>query len=312
MEIKTLSNRELISLVIRKFSGHERLLTCPRIYIEMADGDLYSAVFLNQCVYWSDRGKHGWFYKSVNEWQTELGSGYTQYRVNKITEFWKDRFILETQLRKARGVPTQHYRVNVHAIAALILWVNEFGLSNFLIMDFEKFLQSDYEKISQSINIDYTKITPGSAGAPEVLTPKELGFGDPVPDSGKRGPKNAAEAKERIAAALARSQATQASGAPDLSWLSENVRHLAAAFIQAAGEQHRPVKDDRSKWRKILAQWTELGLTAEQIGEAVLEMRDKGLTIGGPESVTKTARDLPAKERQDEKSLLPLFSARRD
>jgi hypothetical protein len=78
----------------------------------------------------------------------------------------------------------------------------------------------------------------------------------------------------------------------DLSWLAESLRPLAAAFVKAAGEEHRPQKWEQSKWRKILGQQRSIGLTADDILQAVKKMRTDGLTIKGPESVTGTARDL--------------------
>jgi len=80
----------------------------------------------------------------------------------------------------------------------------------------------------------------------------------------------------------------------DLSTLPPHYQDYARAFVQAAGEEHAPKSFEKSKWLKILGQWDALGLSDTQIMRAVEKMRKDGLTIGGPESVTKTARDMSA------------------
>lgn len=93
--------------------------------------------------------------------------------------------------------------------------------------------------------------------------------------------------------------AGKAQGKADVGFLYEHLRPLATAFIQAAGDGHKPIRNDHKKWCKIVGEWYELHYTPEQITKAVEKMRRDGLTIGGPESVTKIARDIqytPAKK----------------
>jgi len=97
--------------------------------------------------------------------------------------------------------------------------------------------------------------------------------------------------KARLLRAVGNAQERQEAGEVDLSWLPEHQRPLARAFVEAAGNGHQPVSSDRSLWRKTLNEWFELSFTPNQITNAVKHMRSEGLTIGGIQSVTKTARD---------------------
>lgn len=84
-------------------------------------------------------------------------------------------------------------------------------------------------------------------------------------------------------------------GKADLGFLHEHLRPLGEAFVHAAGSNHQPARHEQSKWVKVLKEWYELHYTPGQIERAVEKMRREGLTIGGPESVTKTARDVNGK-----------------
>lgn len=86
--------------------------------------------------------------------------------------------------------------------------------------------------------------------------------------------------------------AGQSNGKADLGFLFEHLRPLGQVFVDTAGMSHAPLKRDHSKWIKIVSEWYELGFSPDRIQRAVLKMRQDGLTIGGPESITKIARDL--------------------
>ena len=80
---------------------------------------------------------------------------------------------------------------------------------------------------------------------------------------------------------------------PDVDFLREHLRPLGEAFALAAGPDHWPIKADHSVWRKTLAEWHERGFTPDRITRAVSHSRDSQLTIGGPHSVTRIAKDQP-------------------
>lgn len=111
-----MSNQKEIINMIKSISGQANVLTIPRVYIELT-GDHLSALFLSQCVYWSDRGRDGWFYKSEKEWNEELG--LSPYQVRRIREHLSD--FIEIDLRKANGAPTMHYKVKIELLTSSIM-----------------------------------------------------------------------------------------------------------------------------------------------------------------------------------------------
>jgi hypothetical protein len=141
-----MSNQKELTALIKRVAGQANILTIPRIYLDIT-GDHISALFLSQCVYWSDKGRGGWFYKSAREWQDELGLSPYQVRrcCRDLNQF------IETDLRKANGAPTMHYRANIETIGQAIINKLDNGLSKNSQMDYEETSQSDSEITSQSL-----------------------------------------------------------------------------------------------------------------------------------------------------------------
>jgi hypothetical protein len=63
-------------------------------------------------IYWHDRSsicKDGWFFKTIAEWESELG--LKRKTINSLVAKWKEAGFLETKLRKSpKGTPITHYR----------------------------------------------------------------------------------------------------------------------------------------------------------------------------------------------------------
>jgi hypothetical protein len=82
-------------------------LAMIRVFIGMT-GDHTAALMLNQIVYWSDKGKgkDGWFYKTAQEWDDELGMSYYQLKTSgkKIPS-------LDTKNKHENHRPCIHYRL---------------------------------------------------------------------------------------------------------------------------------------------------------------------------------------------------------
>ena len=97
-------NRDDVLSIVRQFTGHENIIAVPRILIELT-GDPILAMMLNQLLYWSAQKE--WIYKSLEDWNEEIG-GISRYRMDKFAELP----YVETELHKANGAPTTHYRIN--------------------------------------------------------------------------------------------------------------------------------------------------------------------------------------------------------
>ena len=135
--MKPTSQQKVIFEAIKAISGQSKILTIPRLFIDLT-GSLESALLLSQCIYWSDKGQDGWFYKSYHEWKVEIT--LSEYQIRKAAKFLCNENILKTKLKKANGSPILHYKIDVDA---LIPW-------------FLKKLQNPSLKNSRNI---YTEIT---------------------------------------------------------------------------------------------------------------------------------------------------------
>ena len=67
-----MNERDNIINLIKGISGQSNVLTIPRIFIAILDGNIKSALFLSQCVYWADKMGRP-FYKTYEEWHEEIG-----------------------------------------------------------------------------------------------------------------------------------------------------------------------------------------------------------------------------------------------
>ena len=115
-----MGNYDDIKNVISTFSGTERHITVPKVYLEIL-GDFNTAAFLNQLIFWSDKTKRadGYFYKTYAEWNDELL--LSEYQVRRSAKILKEKGFIDTKLKKANGSPTLHYKVNMVELSESIL-----------------------------------------------------------------------------------------------------------------------------------------------------------------------------------------------
>lgn len=120
MRWNRMGNYDDIKNVISTFSGTERHITVPRVYLELL-GDFNTAAFLNQLIFWSDKTKRrdGFFYKTYAEWEDELF--LSEYQVRRSSKNLRDLGLIETEVKRANGSPTVHYKVNMEKLSESIL-----------------------------------------------------------------------------------------------------------------------------------------------------------------------------------------------
>lgn len=142
-----MGNYDDIKNVISTFSGTERHITVPRVYLEML-GDFNTAAFLNQLIFWSDKTKRrdGFFYKTYAEWEDELF--LSEYQVRRSSKNLRDLGLIETEVKRANGSPTVHYKVNMDELSVSIL--NKLKERN------QTNLSNDTEVSSVSLTVDDT------------------------------------------------------------------------------------------------------------------------------------------------------------
>ena len=178
-----MSQRSIVEL-IKRISGQANILTIPRPYIDLTGGDIEAALFLSQCVYWSDKGGNAaGFWKSANEWHAEIGLTYYKLkRATAVCAKW-----VSTRLKRANGAPTIHYKVDLEVLAddlTAILEKSDFQETS--KSDFQETLKSDIQETSKSLTETTHK---PQTETTEVNAPRKRG----------RAPRQPATPKERDA-----------------------------------------------------------------------------------------------------------------
>jgi len=153
--------------------GQAHILGYPRIYVDLT-WNVNAAIFLNQCVYWSDKGgrSDGYFYKSDIEWAKETGLSVNQIESirNKLVKLG----FIHTKLTRANGAPTTHYIVDIPFIEQSIKQFSEKQH-----MDITEINNSDLVKSDNSI----TEIT--KHNKQQNITEINFNLGSSVSDTGE-------------------------------------------------------------------------------------------------------------------------------
>jgi len=254
----TETNWETYSQLVAGFSGNKNVVAVQRAFCEYADS-LEGGLILSQIIFWSDKGSDpaGWVYKSYKDWKADYF--VSTYTVKKWLKIFVGDGFLEMKVKKVNGSPTIHFKFDSEKFTKLLI----------------KFFIKENEIIDNPL-----KTETSSENSSEEKRP---------------APKSAAAVPyRRDALDMMLDYSRDALERPDVSFLPEHLQPLAEQFSRSAGESHWPRKHDHSLWRKTLNEWYDLGLRRETIQAAVEVMRKDGLTIGGPQSITKTARDIPA------------------
>lgn len=167
-----MSNQRAIVQMVKDISGQSNVLAIPRIFIRMA-GDIKAALFLSQCVYWSDKTKRddGYFYKTAQEWEEE--TGLTRHELDGARKRTA-RFVV-TKLIKANGAPTLHYHADIDAITE---WIEAFyteqanPIAENQQIDLPKTVKSDLPKTDKSLTETTQEITPQITNKEVVVEPQ--------------------------------------------------------------------------------------------------------------------------------------------
>lgn len=123
-----------VKAMIKQFTGVDQVIGVPRPFIRMT-GDHVSAMVLNQILYLSDSfdSEDGWFYRSREQWEQDIC--VTPYQLDRAVKHLA-QFGVEKAVRKFRGAPTLHFRVDWQKFLSL----------------FTKFLENQETKQSSPIN----------------------------------------------------------------------------------------------------------------------------------------------------------------
>ena len=132
-----MNNNEAMQALIIELSGQANMLVIPRVYIDLM-GSIEGGLLLSQMIYWSDRSKRddGYFFKSYDEWNQE--TSLSKHKVAGLVNKMKDAGFLETQVMKAYGSPTVHYRISFSDFRKWLVKEFNYGKLKGLTMESEK------------------------------------------------------------------------------------------------------------------------------------------------------------------------------
>jgi len=295
-------NQKEIFGLIEAVSGQLNLLVVPRIFIEMT-GDIETALIISQCIYWSSRSRaeDGWFWKTTAEFADEVAMG--DYKFRSAVKRLVVMGLLETKIKKANGNPTTHYKPNLEEIANRIITISQ--------NRFRDNRENDIAIPAKSLTDTTTEITTNMPVVENEDKPaEETDF--LVGDESQNPPVSTWEIigagrevkNPRVLEAIRKGEMERrAGGVSDYnpSWLYESLWGLHNAFVKATGREALP--SERVAWTKFYLEWQTQQVKVEEIHAAVGKLRQSGITIGSPRSLTKTILDMRAVNRTSAKRI---------
>lgn len=240
-----MDNRQMISNLIVSYSGQQRTINIPVLYLELLE-DYNVAVMLNQLIYWSDKSSRndGYFYKTYKEWQEEVF--LSQYQVKKAVDKLKKLELVETKLKKSYGSPTLHYKVNMQNLSNWIMKKLNNGKSNNLI--------NDYQKTNDSLTKNTSENTSERDNAKGDCIQKyqnEIGMLNPnqiqqlidwIEDFNKNN-----EAEEIISEAIDQSVKEKAKS---FAYLNNKLKIYADAKVETLEDAKKQSKENKTSYKK--------------------------------------------------------------
>ena len=171
--------RDVLRRLISDFSGQGNTLVIPRPFIDYF-GNLEAALLFSQMLYWSDRSGNPdkWFWKTYSDWESELG--LSEYQVRKAIKkmVGREHPLVATEIRKAMGNPTVHYRVIWDNFSeSLVKFLQERTRSNF---------GNDGKETSGSSNRDYNRDNLQGTAAPAEVFETAVSQPSAAPTGAKR------------------------------------------------------------------------------------------------------------------------------
>ena len=108
-----------ITKTLLEFTGQKNVITIYRAFVDFT-GSLEAAIMLSQLLYWTPRSeRRGWIAKSDKDFQSELS--LSRYAVREARKTLQEMGIIETKLKRFKGAPTVHYKVDLDKLNEL--WI---------------------------------------------------------------------------------------------------------------------------------------------------------------------------------------------
>jgi hypothetical protein len=96
-----------------------RVVVFRRSLAQICGEDQVAGLFLNQCLYWTDRttDEDGWFFKSQKEWHRELL--LTRHQLDRVRTLLRSKGFIEEKLC-GNAPPVIHYRVKLEVVESAV------------------------------------------------------------------------------------------------------------------------------------------------------------------------------------------------
>jgi hypothetical protein len=114
------AKKNLNQQLLAQFSGNDSFITIPKIYYRLTK-NLNKSLLLSQIIFYSDKSTYctdGWFYKSYDDWQTEVFLS-----VRGMRDLFKELVnenLIEMRVAKIKGIRTPLFRPRMDNVTKAI------------------------------------------------------------------------------------------------------------------------------------------------------------------------------------------------
>jgi hypothetical protein len=99
-----------VKSLLSNLVGTANFIAFPKILMNMCNKDADITIFLSQLMYWHDRSKDGWVYKTYEDFDDEIC--LSQRKVRKSKKYLEEKGWIEIDFKRTiNGTPKVHYRV---------------------------------------------------------------------------------------------------------------------------------------------------------------------------------------------------------
>lgn len=304
--------------------GDKNVITLHVAVVDFCEGDIESALFLEQLLYWTPRSSNGWVSKSAKQWYDE--TRITKYAIDKalrifssgMTKVVKKEEVLitgkypciETKLKKWDGAPTVHYRLDQAKLAEF--WSDWIDSAN----GFDENSKSDLAKTANPFDENSNSLTEtttdikkaADAVFPEPL-PQEPDL--PLPEKDLTFNEKDTAANDKKMKALIAMYAKQSDGwrgrellppryVPYADWW------VSKTNLEMYGAKSKPKTNPA--WLKAFKEWYEYEIEIDVLEEAY--EASKWRMITSPVQITDAAKAIQAlRKPADDTPLVNGFSS---
>lgn len=308
-----MDSQKVIENIVRSFVGQRNIIAVQKEFVYFLDYDHAAAIMLSQLIYWSDRtiNMDGWIYKSAEDWNEEIAIAPRQ--TDRVKAKLIEKGYIETEIRKANGAPTTHYRVRmnnlINALVAHLELKNDQSDNTKsspvntkrcdTLTPNGEIINSNYNNnytVSQNTLTDEPQVTLSGNTATANKMVASIGYAKPKPV--KQPKKYALSTDEVVTDIIRNSDKAKTAVSSDIP---EIYIPYAKAFIDGTGIKY--IKKYFSDWVSTFSDWITLGYSPVDVRNAIDAIIDEGKSemISRPGSIQWKLNALSVRKRDEPK-----------